>query len=529
MTQAFENYNQLRVLQAAAHRRVPLVLPDGHAADSVRRDLDGLVSGQADHRPVQMLAAAAREIGAGHLDQRVEPQSNDEFGSLVEAFNAMASELAAPPAQGRTRRRIELERKHVEVEGAAPLHRDDSRAHRDRRRLGRRRRAPSRPSTAPRRGCSSLDPPDRRPARASAVFDRAELQPLRRSCWPARRPRPRRRRPRTKSRWRATGRSCTWPPWRRRSSATRGAPEGVVLVLDDVTPLIRAQKVAAWREVARRLAHEIKNPLTPIQLSAERLRRHFAGAPPQARGARRRVHDDDRRRGRIAEGAGRRVLAVRADAVAAHGADRSRAAHHRHARALQRHLHRRAHRPAVRAGRAARAPRSRADPAGDDQPGRQRDRGDGAARQHRRRDAARRGEQRRPRHRRRQRPGHPAGRAREAVPAVLLDQAARQRPRPRDRPPDHRRARRQHRRRRQHAAAARGLQSSCRVDRGCTKQAESVAIVEPRREAHDPDRRRRARRAHLAERRAARRGLQRRGGAERRGVPRARHARRRSI
>jgi two-component system nitrogen regulation sensor histidine kinase NtrY len=57
----------------------------------------------------------------------------------------------------------------------------------------------------------------------------------------------------------------------------------VVLVFDDVTPLIRAQKVAAWREVARRLAHEIKNPLTPIQLSAERLRRHFSGAPPQAK------------------------------------------------------------------------------------------------------------------------------------------------------------------------------------------------------------------------------------------------------
>jgi len=62
-----------------------------------------------------------------------------------------------------------------------------------------------------------------------------------------------------------------------------GASEGVVLVLDDVTPLIRAQKVAAWREVARRLAHEIKNPLTPIQLSAERLRRHFAGAAPQVK------------------------------------------------------------------------------------------------------------------------------------------------------------------------------------------------------------------------------------------------------
>ena len=52
-------------------------------------------------------------------------------------------------------------------------------------------------------------------------------------------------------------------------------------MLDDVTPLIRAQRVAAWRDVARRLAHEIKNPLTPIQLSAERLRRHFSSAPPQ--------------------------------------------------------------------------------------------------------------------------------------------------------------------------------------------------------------------------------------------------------
>jgi nitrogen fixation/metabolism regulation signal transduction histidine kinase len=50
-------------------------------------------------------------------------------------------------------------------------------------------------------------------------------------------------------------------------------PGGYVVVFDDVTTLIRAQRDAAWSEVARRLAHEIKNPLTPIQLSAERLRR----------------------------------------------------------------------------------------------------------------------------------------------------------------------------------------------------------------------------------------------------------------
>jgi nitrogen fixation/metabolism regulation signal transduction histidine kinase len=50
---------------------------------------------------------------------------------------------------------------------------------------------------------------------------------------------------------------------------------GIVLVFDDVTTLIQAQRDAAWGEVARRLAHEIKNPLTPIQLSAERLRRRY--------------------------------------------------------------------------------------------------------------------------------------------------------------------------------------------------------------------------------------------------------------
>src|ERR1700720_1383873 len=55
-----------------------------------------------------------------------------------------------------------------------------------------------------------------------------------------------------------------------------GAP-GVVLVFDDITTLVQAQRDAAWGEVARRLAHEIKNPLTPIQLSAERMRRKFLG------------------------------------------------------------------------------------------------------------------------------------------------------------------------------------------------------------------------------------------------------------
>ena len=50
---------------------------------------------------------------------------------------------------------------------------------------------------------------------------------------------------------------------------------GTVVVFDDLTKLIKAQRMAAWREVARRIAHEIKNPLTPIQLSAQRLRKRY--------------------------------------------------------------------------------------------------------------------------------------------------------------------------------------------------------------------------------------------------------------
>jgi len=56
-----------------------------------------------------------------------------------------------------------------------------------------------------------------------------------------------------------------------------GESLGSVVVFDDYTQLVKVQRMAAWREVARRIAHEIKNPLTPIQLSAQRLRRRFRG------------------------------------------------------------------------------------------------------------------------------------------------------------------------------------------------------------------------------------------------------------
>ena len=62
---------------------------------------------------------------------------------------------------------------------------------------------------------------------------------------------------------------CTIP------KVVAGSGQGVVFVIEDLSELLAAQRAAAWSEVARRMAHEIKNPLTPIQLSAERIAKSF--------------------------------------------------------------------------------------------------------------------------------------------------------------------------------------------------------------------------------------------------------------
>jgi two-component system nitrogen regulation sensor histidine kinase NtrY len=280
LTQAFESYNQLRVLRRpitgvylSIFLMVTLLILFGAT-------WIGSYFAKRITRPVQMLATAAREIGAGRLDQRIEPQSQDEFGALTEAFNTMAGELAASRRKVE-RSTIELERKHLEVEGrrryietilerittgvvsvdaAGTITMINSAASR----------------------LLGLDAGSVGQA-AQTVFDRSDLQPI--GAWLA-----------------STGAGkATQEPAAQEIAILRdgqefhfaavatalvgdsGATEGLVIVLDDVTPLIRTQKVAAWREVARRLAHEIKNPLTPIQLSAERLRRHFSGGPTGAR------------------------------------------------------------------------------------------------------------------------------------------------------------------------------------------------------------------------------------------------------
>jgi len=276
MSQAFENYSQLKVLKRpltgvylSFFLMVTLLILFGAT-------WMGSYLAKRITRPVQMLSAAAREIGAGRLDQRVEPQSNDEFGALVEAFNTMAGELATSRRRVE-RSTIELERKHVEVEG--------------------RRRYIETILERITTGVVSVDAAgaittiNSAAARllslsrtivgqpAQAAFDRTDLQPLAALVAGAGRAKTE---PAQEISIPREGQELHLAVVATALLGESGAPEGVVLVLDDVTPLIRAQKVAAWREVARRLAHEIKNPLTPIQLCAERLRRHFAGAPPAA-------------------------------------------------------------------------------------------------------------------------------------------------------------------------------------------------------------------------------------------------------
>ena len=238
----------------------------------------GIYTAKRITRPVQILADGAREIGAGHFDYRIEQESVDEFGSLVAAFNTMAGELSTNRRQLK-RSRVDLERKHQEVDGrrryietileriATGVVSIDS---------------TGRVSTINAAATRLLDlTPSVIGQVARGVFERPDLQPLGallRGVVPG-------------STERQAQEVASVRDGRERYLAVAvtalppdaGSPVGTVMVFDDVTPLIRAQRVATWRDVARRLAHEIKNPLTPIQLCAERLRRHFAGAPPRAK------------------------------------------------------------------------------------------------------------------------------------------------------------------------------------------------------------------------------------------------------
>jgi two-component system, NtrC family, nitrogen regulation sensor histidine kinase NtrY len=238
----------------------------------------GLYLAKRITRPVQRLAAGAREIGAGHLDHRIEPETRDEFGSLVEAFNTMAGELAASQRK-LERSRLDLERKNVQL--------DERRQYIE--------TVLERIAT----GVVSLGPDGRIEtingaalrllevdrsvigSRADHVLQREDLKPLEAMLRHSRdaKSAPAAHEIALAREGRELHLAAAATPLLRDDGTSGGA----VMVFDDVTPLIRTQRVAAWRDVARRLAHEIKNPLTPIQLCAERMRRHFSTSPPPAR------------------------------------------------------------------------------------------------------------------------------------------------------------------------------------------------------------------------------------------------------
>ena len=100
---------------------------------------------------------------------------------------------------------------------------------------------------------------------------------------------------------------------------TSQSRDSYIITLDDITDLVSAQRTSAWGDVARRIAHEIKNPLTPIQLSAERIRRKFGKVIDRRQGHLRAMHRHHRAPGRRHQAHGRRVLALCADAEAGHG------------------------------------------------------------------------------------------------------------------------------------------------------------------------------------------------------------------
>ena len=278
LTTAYEDYRQLEVQKPALASVYLSFFWMLTLMILVAATWMGLYLAKRITRPVQMLATAADEIGAGHLDHRVDVQVGDEFASLIDAFNRMAGDLAT------SRKRLEksgeeLERRHEEVE--------------------RRRQYVETVLDRIATGVISVDSEGRIRTwnsaatrllgidsrvdglRASAVFGSPELEPLERLLTDhgSRRDESMPQEVSISRDGRELHLLVMVTPLRR----AEGRADGVVIVFDDVSPLIRAQKVAAWREVARRLAHEIKNPLTPIQLSAERLQRHFSGAPEATR------------------------------------------------------------------------------------------------------------------------------------------------------------------------------------------------------------------------------------------------------
>lgn len=212
--------------------------------------------------PVRQLAIGTRSIAEGNYEQRLPVVDKGELGFLVESFNAMSRKIAQARDDAQ-KSRLEVEQQHAYLETVlGNLSSGVFGFSRDQRLL-----------TANQAANSILHADFGQyihwplSVLAGAYPHLAELM----STLDA-------RMHDAPAAWRIE--VGFMGPEGRQELFCRGTPilgndgqcEGMVIVIDDVTALIQAQRASAWSEVARRLAHEIKNPLTPIQLSAERLR-----------------------------------------------------------------------------------------------------------------------------------------------------------------------------------------------------------------------------------------------------------------
>ena len=232
--------------------------------------------------PIKALAEASKEVARGNLSHRVTTIADDELALLAESFNQMTTQL-------------EENRSRIEA-GAAEL-RDKNLALRERRNYI--ETVLQSLST----GVVSVDENDcvttlnRSASRMLGLADGAENNPLLKNLivnedWlvvDRLLRRARRIGHAAEQTQLESGTTNGGGPLPVALTATamrdsKGPRPGVVLVIEDLSELLAAQRAAAWSEVARRMAHEIKNPLTPIQLSAERIAKSYARANANANG-----------------------------------------------------------------------------------------------------------------------------------------------------------------------------------------------------------------------------------------------------
>jgi two-component system nitrogen regulation sensor histidine kinase NtrY len=211
-------------------------------------------------RPISKLIGAAERVSRGDLKVRVEvDRDDDEMGTLARAFNRMTADLDS--------RRTELMRAN--------------------RQLDERRRFTEAVLAGVSAGVVGFDGEGRVTLvnRAAARLLNAEPEELEGRHYAEAMPelsgivRRALHEPMARANGEATlRRGGTLRSLSVQVASEEGAGEaGFIATFDDITDLVSAQRTAAWADVARRIAHEIKNPLTPIQLSAERLKRKYAG------------------------------------------------------------------------------------------------------------------------------------------------------------------------------------------------------------------------------------------------------------